>query len=331
VWSILPAGRGPAPSGTLLGVTRPPRLRLAARHLLIVLLAALLLSPGAPHRDPSTGAQDRHAAPGVPARDPSAGVPARDPAGSGAPTGRVAPPGQRMLAAVHRGAGGSGAGGSGAGGSGAGGSAAGVSGVGTYARYGVGVTGRRWPPEAMIEWRRSRAVGKPNHGRLLGGVKLPAAGTHFVTVDPVAEANPNRAWRRYGTDRLLRVLLAVAEEHAAAHPGAARLVIGDLSRPHGGRFGPEYGGDGHRSHQNGLDADVYYPRRDGLERIPRRVGQVDRRLAQELVDRFVRAGAQYVFVGPRTGLRGPAKVVMTLANHDDHLHVRIRPGAGARR
>jgi Penicillin-insensitive murein endopeptidase len=191
---------------------------------------------------------------------------------------------------------------------------------------GMGVTERGRPPEAAIGWRRSRAVGKPNAGRLLGGVELPAAGTHFVTVDPVTRTSPNRAWRRYGTDRLLQVLLRVAEDHAAAHPGAARLVIGDLSRPHGGRFGPEYGGDGHRSHQNGLDADVYYPRRDGRERIPRRVGQVDRRLAQELVDRFVRAGAQYVFVGPRTGLRGPAKVVMTLGNHDDHLHVRIRPG-----
>jgi hypothetical protein len=33
-----------------------------------------------------------------------------------------------------------------------------------------------------------------------------------------------------------------------------------------------------------------------------------------------------VFVGPATGLRGPPKVVMTLANHDDHLHLRIRPG-----
>ena len=95
--------------------------------------------------------------------------------------------------------------------------------------------------------------------------------------------------------------------------------------------GPSTGGDGHRSHQNGLDADVYYPRRDGLERVPARVAQIDRRLAQELVDRFVRAGAQYVFVGPRTGLRGPGKVVLTLANHDDHLHVRIRPGPRARR
>jgi murein endopeptidase len=185
--------------------------------------------------------------------------------------------------------------------------------------------GQRRPPEASIVWRRSRAVGLPYRGRLVRGVELPAFGTHFVTVDPTG-ASPNPAWRRNGTDRLVRVLLGVAGAYAAAHPGAPRLVIGDLSRRHGGPFGREFGGDGHRSHQNGLDADVFYPRRDGRERVPARVAQVDRRLAQDLVDRFVRAGAQFVFVGPRTGLHGPAKVVMTLANHDDHLHVRIRPG-----
>jgi murein endopeptidase len=183
------------------------------------------------------------------------------------------------------------------------------------------------PPEASIVWRRSRALGRPFHGRLVRGVELPAFGTHFVTADPVTRTSPNRAWRRYGTDRLVRVLLEVAQAHAAAHPGAPRLVVGDLSRRHGGRFGREFGGDGHRSHQNGLDADVFYPRRDGRERIPARVAQIDRRLAQELVDRFVAAGAQYVFVGPHTRLHGPLKVVMTLANHDDHLHVRLRPRA----
>jgi hypothetical protein len=193
------------------------------------------------------------------------------------------------------------------------------------------VTERGRPPEAAILWRRSRAVGRPNRGRLVGGVELPAAGTHFVTVDPVTGTAPNRAWRRWGTDRLVQVILRVAEEHAAAHPDGPRLVVGDLSRPHGGRFGRELGGDGHRSHQNGLDVDVWYPRRDGREAIPASVGQVDRRLAQELVGRFVRAGAEYVFVGPRTGLRGPPKVVMTLGNHDDHLHVRIRPGGSGRR
>jgi hypothetical protein len=79
------------------------------------------------------------------------------------------------------------------------------------------------------------------------------------------------------------------------------------------------------SHQNGLDVDVYYPRKDRLERGALRPGQVDRELAQDLVARFVAAGAVYVFTGPRLGLRGPRKVVSPLAHHDDHLHVRFRP------
>jgi murein endopeptidase len=185
-------------------------------------------------------------------------------------------------------------------------------------------------PEAGIVWRRSRALGRPSHGRLAGGVQLPAETARLVSWDPVRHTVPNRGWRRWGTDRLVRTLLGVAASYAAAHPDAARLVVGDLSRPHGGEFGRRYGGDGHRSHQNGLDVDVYYPRSDGRELAPRRVGQVDRALAQDLVDRFVRAGAEYVFVGPHTHLRGPGKVVWPLWNHDDHLHVRLRPGHGRR-
>ena len=104
------------------------------------------------------------------------------------------------------------------------------------------------------------------------------------------------------------------------------MVVGDLSRPNGGPFGPAYGGLGHRSHQNGLDVDVFYPRRDRLERPPSRVADIDHALAQELVRRFTTAGAEYVFVGPRTGLSGRRGVVMKLVHHDDHLHVRIRPG-----
>jgi hypothetical protein len=70
--------------------------------------------------------------------------------------------------------------------------------------------------------------------------------------------------------------------------------------------------------------DVYYPRADGRERAPRWASQIDRRLSQELVNRFVDAGAVTVFVGPNTGLTGPAGVVAPLVNHDNHLHVRIR-------
>lgn len=184
------------------------------------------------------------------------------------------------------------------------------------------------PAEAMlaepVRWQRSVAVGLPHAGRLVRGVQLPSEGEDFFTWDGVRDTVPNRDWRRWGTDRLLRVLLQVLSEFRAANPGAPRVGIGDLSRPRGGNFGPRFGGRGHDSHQNGLDADVYYPRLDGHERGPASVAQIDRALSQDLVDRFVRAGARFVFVGPRVGLRGKRRIVQPLAYHDDHMHVRIR-------
>jgi hypothetical protein len=142
--------------------------------------------------------------------------------------------------------------------------------------------------------RPSRALGKPWNGRLKNGVQVPANGVAFFTFDSALRRSPSRGWRRWG----------------------------DLSRPRGGHFGREFGGVGHASHQNGLDADIYYPRKDKVERPPTKVSQINRRLAQDLVDRFVAAGAQICFVGPHTGLHGPRGRVQTLVGHDDHVHVR---------
>jgi murein endopeptidase len=157
----------------------------------------------------------------------------------------------------------------------------------------------------------------------VNGVELPSEGRAFFTWDPVLRRSPSRAWRRVGSDRLLRMLLGVLTEFSAAHPDAPRIGVGDISRPRGGDFGRRYGLPGHVSHQNGLDVDVYYPRRDGRERPPGRPASIDRALAQELVDRFVRAGAIRVFVGPRTVLTGPRPIVQALPHHDNHLHVRL--------
>ena len=172
-----------------------------------------------------------------------------------------------------------------------------------------------------IRWRASVAVGSHAAGRLVRGVQLPAERPAFFTWDPVRRRSPNRHWRRWGTDTLVRTLLDVVREYRAAHPRAPRVGIGDLSRPRGGDFGVRFGPIGHASHQNGLDADVYYPRADRRERAPGTAAQIDRRLSQDLVDRFVAKGAQVVFVGPNTGLSGPR--VQVLANHDNHLHVRL--------
>jgi hypothetical protein len=185
-------------------------------------------------------------------------------------------------------------------------------------------TGKR-PGNAShaIRWRRSVAVGLPEAGSLVRGVRLPAEGGHYFTWDPIERRQPNRGWRRSGTADLVRTTLSVIRRFARAHPGAPRVGIGDLSRPHGGGFGPRFGGIGHATHQNGLDADVYYPLRSGAERAPLAVEEVDLPLAQDLVDRIVEAGAVRVYVGPNTGLTGPAGVVQAIPNHDNHLHVRI--------
>jgi hypothetical protein len=176
----------------------------------------------------------------------------------------------------------------------------------------------------------SRSLGLPWAGKLVGGVQLEPEGEQFFTWDHVRRRSPNPGSRRYGNARLVRTLLLVLREYAAAHPKAPRVGVGDLSRRNGGDFGPRYGGVGHASHQNGLDVDVYYPRRDRRERPPTALRQIDRRLAQDLVDRFVGAGAAKVFVGPRTRLSGPPAVVEELpAYHDNHMHVRL-PGDGVR-
>jgi murein endopeptidase len=169
---------------------------------------------------------------------------------------------------------------------------------------------------------KSRAVGKPWDGKLVCGVQLPESSDTFATWDFPLARSPNRDWRRWGTQKLVDRVQQLARNYAARFPGSARLVVGDLSRPKGGPFGREYGGIGHASHQNGLDVDIYYPRRDGLETSPEKPSLIARGRAQWLVDHAAR-GADRVFIGPNTTLRRTTSHVQYLAHHDNHLHLRI--------
>jgi murein endopeptidase len=174
----------------------------------------------------------------------------------------------------------------------------------------------------------SIAVGQPFDGHLVRGLQLPSSGIGFVSWDAIERRSPNRGWRRFATDRMINFIERLGAEWHRAHPAAARLLIGDLSRTRGGPFGSSYGGLGHGSHQNGLDADIYYPRKDGRERAVTDVAQIDHRLAQDLVNRIVRRGVEYAFIGPHTALAGRKGVVIRLVHHDDHVHVRIWNYAG---
>jgi murein endopeptidase len=172
-----------------------------------------------------------------------------------------------------------------------------------------------------VVWRASISLGLPYHGRLIDGVQLPTSSPYWATWDPALDRVPDRGYRRYGSAKLIHLLLAVTKEFHDAHPGAARLVIGDISRLGGGPL------DEHASHQNGLDVDVYYPRRDRRELAPTTIDQVDIALSQDLLNLFLAARPEFVFVGPHLvpQLHGPAGVVEPLVGHDNHMHVRIYP------
>jgi hypothetical protein len=177
----------------------------------------------------------------------------------------------------------------------------------------------RPPAVPTIAWHHATSVGLPYAGSLLHGTQLPLHGPDWVTWNPITDSSPNLPKRLYGNEHTIRAILAVTHVYRARHPHAPRVVIGDISREGGGPM------DDHASHQNGLDVDVYFPRLDRTLRAPTSHGQIDLRLAQDLLDRFLAAGAQTIFVGSSTGLRGPAGVVTPWPGHDYHMHVRFSP------
>jgi Penicillin-insensitive murein endopeptidase len=172
------------------------------------------------------------------------------------------------------------------------------------------------PPS--IAWRTASSHGLPYSGHLHDATQLPLEGPDWVTWNPSTDSRPNLPGRLYGHERTIRTIIEVLAAYRKAHPEAPLVVVGDISFRHGGVM------DHHVSHQNGLDVDVYYPRRDGWLQAPTYTPQIDRGLSQSLLDGFVAAGASKIFVGYSTDLHGPSDVVIPYPNHENHMHVRFR-------
>lgn len=173
-----------------------------------------------------------------------------------------------------------------------------------------------------VEWHHASSIGLPYAGRLVDGTQLPVEGPDWVTWNPVTDSVPNLPYRLYANDHTIRTILYVIGAYRNAHADAPRVVVGDISFRNGGRM------DEHVSHQNGLDVDVYYPRLDRHLSAPSTTGQIDRTLAQDLLDRFIASGVQTVFVGYSTGLHGPSGIVVPYPNHENHMHLRFPAPAG---
>ena len=164
----------------------------------------------------------------------------------------------------------------------------------------------------------SRAVGKPFSGTLPQGVNLPDVGEGFRH-SPGTDPPDSDDWT---TLAMAKCVKAVG---AALRAEGRELGITDLSRRGGGRFVP------HKSHQNGLDADMRYQRVDKKNHpldLKRNPELYDREATLALFRHFAsRCPVDVLFVDlDRVGFDAdevPGVRLAHVAGHSNHFHLRL--------
>lgn len=189
----------------------------------------------------------------------------------------------------------------------------------------------------------ARPFGSYAEGCLAGGVELPETGPTWQAM----RLSRNRNWGHPEAIDFIQKL----SRFAATQPGWAGLYIGDISQPRGGPMLT-----GHRSHQMGLDVDIWMlpPKRLDLSRGERenlssislrRAGgaytnsaytrqhhEIMKAAAQDprTTRIFVFPGAKVRMCNEETGDKSWLRKVRPWFGHHYHFHVRLRCPRGAR-
>lgn len=130
------------------------------------------------------------------------------------------------------------------------------------------MTGLQLAPMGGQSSELEQAVGFYARGSLKNQDQLPLSGDGFIKI----MKNRNRAFATSDLVQLIEWAAAIMVEY---HSGE-RMQIGDMSKSGGKKVG------GHKSHQNGLDADIIYFRKNHKEADPS--------LHNGFVENFVRKG-----------------------------------------
>jgi penicillin-insensitive murein DD-endopeptidase len=192
----------------------------------------------------------------------------------------------------------------------------------------------RWSRASKPKPGLPRSIGQPGSGCVQGALALPPHGGNWVIVHPERH-------REFGHPALVAFLRKLAG--LALREKLGLLHVGDLGQARGGPTP-----SGHRSHQNGLDVDLWYePPAEPISRrqaVPPAPQVVDLRTGKILpawntrVARLIEAAASdpavdrlFVHPGVKRALcqnklrRGPwLGRVRPWWGHQDHLHVRLR-------
>lgn len=184
---------------------------------------------------------------------------------------------------------------------------------------------------------RTQVIGGTSNGCVGGAQVLPETGPGYVSVRRYRN-------RYYGHPDLIRVIGDLGQ--AARVQGLDLVMVGDLSQPRGGRMSSS-----HRSHQNGLDADIWFTlakspqaaarlmdNRDDPQSMVKTGGLFvadgwgqDQRFLLETaarhpkVDRiFVNAAIKRSLCREVTGDRSWLRKLRPWFGHDSHFHLRLR-------
>jgi len=201
--------------------------------------------------------------------------------------------------------------------------------------------GNGWSEVARPAAGAPRVIGSYAAGCIAGAAALPLVGEGYQVMRPSRN-------RYYGHPRLVALVQRLGR-HAATH--GSRALIGDLAQPRGGPMP-----NGHRSHQVGLDVDVWFLQQDGGRVLSREEseqavspsviraaeGEVDSSRWNSLDAELMKLAAESaevdrIFVNPvikralcstETQRDWLAKV-RPWWGHDAHFHVRLACPAGA--
>lgn len=183
--------------------------------------------------------------------------------------------------------------------------------------------------------------GYPDRGRLIGGVMLPPSELYTKRVPD------HGLWGSTNTLQQLQLAFATFR-HDTGYEG--KIVVGAISRRHGGRFSP------HLSHQSGRDVDIRLPRLPGVPTTASEpnADEVDWHATWGLIralDGTGQVGRIFLEVGLHRRLYEAARqlgetpeaiaellpwpvwktkghpVVRHSRGHDGHIHVRFRCGS----
>lgn len=183
-----------------------------------------------------------------------------------------------------------------------------------------------------------RSVGRPNRGRLQGGVLLPPSDLY------TGKDKTSGLWGSSHTIEQIQRAFAIFR-HDSGFTG--EVIIGAISRRRGGRFVP------HLSHQSGRDIDIRLPLWPGIDDPTGSPDEIDWYATWELVQAFIETGEvgtifldvhrhrnlyeaaramgetpeslTDVIPWPRFA-RDSRPVIRHSPGHDTHIHVRIKCG-----